>query len=138
MIGIETSKNVCKELGEMEGASSLLARSINRYMSFLRSIGPSCMELNLALTNSFFCDFSLMGDFLFKNIGKKRAKTCLLKKLPLPLQSKNGVLAHLARARHWQCRGERFESAILHHMADLEAVPSLLLFLMQIIIIFVL
>ena len=25
-----------------------------------------------------------------------------------------GVLAHLARARHWQCRGERFESAILH------------------------
>ncbi len=26
----------------------------------------------------------------------------------------NGVLAHLARARHWQCRGERFESAILH------------------------
>ena len=27
---------------------------------------------------------------------------------------KQGVLAHLARARHWQCRGERFESAILH------------------------
>ena len=26
----------------------------------------------------------------------------------------DGVLAHLARARHWQCRGERFESAILH------------------------
>ena len=25
-----------------------------------------------------------------------------------------GVLAHLARARHWQCRGERFESAMLH------------------------
>ena len=25
-----------------------------------------------------------------------------------------GALAHLARARHWQCRGERFESAILH------------------------
>lgn len=28
-----------------------------------------------------------------------------------------GVLAHLARARHWQCRGERFESAILHPRA---------------------
>lgn len=27
-----------------------------------------------------------------------------------------GVLAHLARARHWQCRGERFESAILHNL----------------------
>ena len=27
---------------------------------------------------------------------------------------RRGVLAHLARARHWQCRGERFESAILH------------------------
>ncbi len=26
-----------------------------------------------------------------------------------------GVLAHPARARHWQCRGERFESAILHN-----------------------
>ena len=25
-----------------------------------------------------------------------------------------GALAHLARARHWQCRGERFESAVLH------------------------
>ena len=30
----------------------------------------------------------------------------------------NGVLAHLARARHWQCRGERFESAILHKESD--------------------
>ena len=29
-------------------------------------------------------------------------------------RQKYGVLAHLARARHWQCRGERFESAILH------------------------
>ena len=29
---------------------------------------------------------------------------------------KQGVLAHLARARHWQCRGERFESAILHNI----------------------
>ena len=25
-----------------------------------------------------------------------------------------GALAHLVRARHWQCRGERFESAMLH------------------------
>ena len=29
-----------------------------------------------------------------------------------------GVLAHLARARHWQCRGERFESAILHKIGS--------------------
>ena len=32
--------------------------------------------------------------------------------------SNAGVLAHLARARHWQCRGERFESAILHNLAQ--------------------
>ena len=32
----------------------------------------------------------------------------------LSLQRQKGVLAHLARARHWQCRGERFESAMLH------------------------
>ena len=25
-----------------------------------------------------------------------------------------GGLAHLARARHWQCRGDRFESGNLH------------------------
>lgn len=25
-----------------------------------------------------------------------------------------GALAHLARARHWQCRGDRFESDTLH------------------------
>lgn len=31
-------------------------------------------------------------------------------------EKKVGVLAHLARARHWQCRGERFESAILHNL----------------------
>jgi hypothetical protein len=31
----------------------------------------------------------------------------------------NGVLAHLARARHWQCRGERFESAMLHKKTSL-------------------
>lgn len=42
-----------------------------------------------------------------KNLqGRKKALT-------FAAQS-NGVLAHLARARHWQCRGERFESAILH------------------------
>ncbi len=39
-----------------------------------------------------------------------------IKKSPtFALQNHNGVLAHLARARHWQCRGERFESAVLHH-----------------------
>lgn len=25
-----------------------------------------------------------------------------------------GALAHLARARHWQCRGGEFESRMLH------------------------
>ena len=33
---------------------------------------------------------------------------------------RNGVLAHLARARHWQCRGERFESAILHNFSTFQ------------------
>ena len=28
-----------------------------------------------------------------------------------------GALAHLARARHWQCRGDRFESGMLHDTA---------------------
>ena len=26
----------------------------------------------------------------------------------------HGALAHLARARHWQCRGDEFESHTLH------------------------
>lgn len=30
--------------------------------------------------------------------------------------SQFGVLAHLARVRHWQCRGDRFESDMLHHL----------------------
>ena len=34
----------------------------------------------------------------------------------------DGVLAHLARARHWQCRGERFESAILHILRTMDDV----------------
>ena len=29
-------------------------------------------------------------------------------------KSSFGGLAHLARARHWQCRGDRFESGNLH------------------------
>ena len=36
-----------------------------------------------------------------------------------------GVLAHLARARHWQCRGERFESAVLHPIKRIEILGSL-------------
>lgn len=35
-----------------------------------------------------------------------------------------GVLAHLARARHWQCRGERFESAILHQRYRLQKISE--------------
>ena len=43
-------------------------------------------------------------------------KSFRFEKKGISLQSKTGVLAHLARARHWQCRGERFESAILHNL----------------------
>ena len=32
-----------------------------------------------------------------------------------------GGLAHLARARHWQCRGDRFESGNLHKKAPSNA-----------------
>ena len=43
-----------------------------------------------------------------------------------------GGLAHLARARHWQCRGDRFESGNLHKRKSglKEALkPILVLFL---------
>ena len=30
----------------------------------------------------------------------------------------NGALAHLARARHWQCRGDEFESHTLHKLSN--------------------
>ena len=50
--------------------------------------------------------------------NKKRPKICVPQKKRLPLHHQNGVLAHLARARHWQCRGERFESAILHNPSE--------------------
>lgn|GEM_PF-533225 len=47
--------------------------------------------------------------------GKKNFSIfCTVVKIVLSLHRIKGVLAHLARARHWQCRGERFESAILH------------------------
>ena len=35
----------------------------------------------------------------------------------LQIQNQAGGLAHLARARHWQCRGDRFESGNLHNIA---------------------
>ena len=40
------------------------------------------------------------------------SKTCL--SLQRKFKIKSGGLAHLARARHWQCRGDRFESGNLH------------------------
>ena len=47
--------------------------------------------------------------------SKNQHTICMNQKNVVTLQRKiKGVLAHLARARHWQCRGERFESAILH------------------------
>lgn len=76
----------------MESASSLLARSINHYMSFLRSIGPSCMELNLSLTNSSFCDFPLMEGFLFKKYLQKAGEDLLIKKIALTFaKQKRGI-----------------------------------------------
>ena len=60
----------------------------------------------------------------FKKIFKK---ICTVQKLFVTLQCKNetdGVLAHLARARHWQCRGERFESAILHQKTNSATLSS--------------
>ena len=36
------------------------------------------------------------------------------KSLIFAVEKQNGALAHLARARHWQCRGDRFESGMLH------------------------
>ncbi len=50
---------------------------------------------------------------------------CIVARNIVSLQrnKKQGVLAHLARARHWQCRGERFESAILHfHYLSFEII----------------
>ena len=38
-------------------------------------------------------------------------------------KSNHGGLAHLARARHWQCRGDRFESGNLHQAKELFEVP---------------
>ena len=39
---------------------------------------------------------------------------CTIKNESKPANVGNGALAHLARARHWQCRGDRFESDTLH------------------------
>ena len=50
----------------------------------------------------------------FLCIFKKRSYLCNAIERATCSHRKIGVLAHLARARHWQCRGERFESAVLH------------------------
>ena len=53
----------------------------------------------------------------FGGCREKERFICIIQKKVVTLQAQrfsNGVLAHLARARHWQCRGERLESAILH------------------------
>ena len=57
-----------------------------------------------------------------KTFLKKNCAKILLISEKVPIfaaQNQKGVLAHLARARHWQCRGERFESAILHRVAHM-------------------
>ena len=54
-------------------------------------------------------------------------RICFIEKMPnFATQISNGALAHLARARHWQCRGERFESAVLHQRR-IENIGSLFL-----------
>lgn len=55
-----------------------------------------------------------MGVLLIKSEAKVRiiSKTSL--SLRCNFKIKAGGLAHLARARHWQCRGDRFESGNLH------------------------
>ncbi len=59
-------------------------------------------------------NYLLLRDYINKKIIICH-RICMIIKFALPLRLKiYGVLAHLARARHWQCRGERFESAILH------------------------
>lgn len=45
-------------------------------------------------------------------------------------RKQEGALAHLARARHWQCRGDEFESHTLHEKAaDYQLVSGFLFFL---------
>ena len=41
---------------------------------------------------------------------------------------KLGGLAHLARARHWQCRGDRFESGNLHLIKKRKLIGKLVSF----------
>ena len=53
-------------------------------------------------------------DSVYREGKKNFSIFCTVVKIVLSLHRIKGVLAHLARARHWQCRGERFESAILH------------------------
>ena len=51
-----------------------------------------------------------------------RTKVVIISKTFLSLhrnKKKHGGLAHLARARHWQCRGDRFESDNLHQKQGL-------------------
>ena len=44
-------------------------------------------------------------------------------------RKQKGALAHLARARHWQCRGDEFESHTLHEKAaDYQLVSGFLFF----------
>ena len=54
---------------------------------------------------------------------------CTIKNESKPANVGNGALAHLARARHWQCRGDRFESDTLHQEAVNYQLVSGFLFL---------
>ena len=57
------------------------------------------------------------------NSAKKKRKSrdflpecvCISLKPVVHLISCDGALAQLARASHWQCEGQRFKSAMLHH-----------------------
>ena len=60
------------------------------------------------------------------NSAKKKRKSrdfllecvCISLKPVVHLISCDGALAQLARASHWQCEGQRFKSAMLHHFLD--------------------
>ena len=74
----------------------------------------SCAKF-ICSCSKFICSHK-RRDF-FGGCREKERFICIIQKKVVTLQAQrfsNGVLAHLARARHWQCRGERFESAILH------------------------
>ncbi len=82
----------------------------------LRSF-PSVFRLSSYVCSLYVFDFLQWLNSIEYLVGKRKKsrKVLCVSEVSLLLHRERGVLAHLARARHWQCRGERFESAMLHH-----------------------